>query len=941
MINEHLLASQAFKATVLDVVSVGGQGKPWRALVQTSGEPKASYVVLNNPPCVGVGDDIHFNGVRINAGLDMPDQIIVDQTSAEARLALLENSSRLVGMTLSASQGDPSQAIEQRLGLRTLAAAQSHGLVDTTSQQGVTGVVRSRQSGDKVIQWVSNRFKDLHRPGVTLIAEPQALLPSRPGEFKRQGLARLLDYRQSLTAKAPENQTPERRQIIHAALPAWLHDNNTGRAIDDIDNTRPTHRGNQAMIGGVAVNLVIPYKAMETYADQALGLSGMYEAPYMPRKGISPLARAMITSAHEMAHSYQESLGMDYSTPHGIHKAECYADAASLVCYVLETGDDKSARKWTALRAISALQGVDSHSTGLACSMAIKTALELRKHRTAQEVPIETILKLAVDIAGKTAIAVPQDTKDVAKAIATIDPEWLQSDTKTLAATVNKALHQCGHGQTSRLAAQFHLAVQALPQAFFLPHQLENASVRQEALAVERADIVETLGFLASNGNTDMIAPLLETASRRRTQDVERFVTQNRVTNARSRIESLSPRLAAMTQELDKPLQGRLVDRARLYIRQVVGSFLLDVTLATTPRLLGTQAHLASQRSGLPSLKTVLSDLQTKQQSQPRQLFTVVENTNSLLSQIPDVFDKPVAERMRLLGEMLFKQVGILKQQHDYAPENQGKEQFLELEKSIGEIAFSLMVDSQTRQELSKRNRGMDINVLSALANDWSRRQTSRDYTPISSQTFIESFQTIRLMLQQEAVREDLASHSRWLSEPGTGTRLDWSGRDLQWMDMQGMNLAQANLAGCDFTGTNLKATNMSKADLSGVVFKNSMLDGTILQRARMSGADFNMARAYGAKFGGAVLDGANFENANLINCDMRQTSLLWTNFKDANLRDSRFNGASVDRAFFDGARETSLIPQRIVQEPHQAPVPATSLPVHTQEIETKAIMAP
>ena len=184
------------------------------------------------------------------------------------------------------------------------------------------------------------------------------------------------------------------------------------------------------------------------------------------------------------------------------------------------------------------------------------------------------------------------------------------------------------------------------------------------------------------------------------------------------------------------------------------------------------------------------------------------------------------------------------------------------------------------------------------------------------------------------------------------GVPLDFSGRDLSFLDLanidfKGASLANANLYGVDLTrsslrGTNLAGVKLDRAVIIGADFSGANLEGASVMRpsvyttlyankdeapkfaganmrglrmtAMMDGADFRGADLSAARLGphepradissmpASSLRGCDFSGANLKGADLMWAKLSFSRFVGADLRDVNFSGADLSKADLSGA---------------------------------------
>jgi uncharacterized protein YjbI with pentapeptide repeats len=163
--------------------------------------------------------------------------------------------------------------------------------------------------------------------------------------------------------------------------------------------------------------------------------------------------------------------------------------------------------------------------------------------------------------------------------------------------------------------------------------------------------------------------------------------------------------------------------------------------------------------------------------------------------------------------------------------------------------------------------------------------------------------------------------------------RCDIAGAVVIGQDLHGINLARAKLvglnAGCDpdQPRTNLAGARLYRANATGALLCDAILDGADMHRANLRNAsledatmaDANLARARmnGVTAGFAVFrdaslarvtwrhggaTGATFDGADLHRVDLRWTVLNAASFVGADLRYARLDGADLSAADLTGA---------------------------------------
>jgi uncharacterized protein YjbI with pentapeptide repeats len=167
------------------------------------------------------------------------------------------------------------------------------------------------------------------------------------------------------------------------------------------------------------------------------------------------------------------------------------------------------------------------------------------------------------------------------------------------------------------------------------------------------------------------------------------------------------------------------------------------------------------------------------------------------------------------------------------------------------------------------------------------------------------------------------------------GTRPDFAGHSLTYLDLAEINFKGALLSGVDFYGADFTGANLSGADM-----KKARLDRSVLIRANLSGVDLTGATIFrptvyhddkitlsdAPKFVGANLtrvrvqadlSGADFRGANMTAADfgplegrpgqgtmvtLASNVLKSCDFSSAKLRDANFSRATLTFARFTGA---------------------------------------
>jgi uncharacterized protein YjbI with pentapeptide repeats len=154
----------------------------------------------------------------------------------------------------------------------------------------------------------------------------------------------------------------------------------------------------------------------------------------------------------------------------------------------------------------------------------------------------------------------------------------------------------------------------------------------------------------------------------------------------------------------------------------------------------------------------------------------------------------------------------------------------------------------------------------------------------------VAAFTLVTSAAAEEPVAPDADFTAREISQAlfkaKPGERLDFSGRDLTYLDLSGLDFKGASLRNTDLYGTDFTGANLAGTDLS-----NSRLDRSVLIRTDLSGANLTKAtilrptlfsdmannHADAPKFSGAILvgirvsmymEGSIFRGADLTRAD-------------------------------------------------------------------------
>ena len=121
-------------------------------------------------------------------------------------------------------------------------------------------------------------------------------------------------------------------------------------------------------------------------------------------------------------------------------------------------------------------------------------------------------------------------------------------------------------------------------------------------------------------------------------------------------------------------------------------------------------------------------------------------------------------------------------------------------------------------------------------------------------------------------------------------------GSDLSHADFSNVQ----NLMRKDFRNTDLTGVDFSGRDLSYVNFKDTTLKGVNFENALLFGASFNRANLEDANFSNSTISGALFWNANLKNANMSNSIIKDSDFNKANLENVNLLNAEIDDSKFN-----------------------------------------
>ena len=116
------------------------------------------------------------------------------------------------------------------------------------------------------------------------------------------------------------------------------------------------------------------------------------------------------------------------------------------------------------------------------------------------------------------------------------------------------------------------------------------------------------------------------------------------------------------------------------------------------------------------------------------------------------------------------------------------------------------------------------------------------------------------------------------------------------------INFSRANLAGYSITGINFKDSILEDVDLSRLELKGMIFSNANLARANLFGANLEEANLLSANLLSANLSGANLfsadlEDANLIHADLEDANLFGADLSDSNLKGANLSNADLSDA--------------------------------------------
>jgi len=158
-------------------------------------------------------------------------------------------------------------------------------------------------------------------------------------------------------------------------------------------------------------------------------------------------------------------------------------------------------------------------------------------------------------------------------------------------------------------------------------------------------------------------------------------------------------------------------------------------------------------------------------------------------------------------------------------------------------------------------------------------------------------------MSVNEAVGDILREHQRWLtSAKKAGKRADFSGAQLDGIDLAGIDLSAAVFRGASLKSAKLDGARLVHADFSDASLENASLSGANLLLTDFTGADLRMANLSRASAAsdqdlGQMRRGPRFKDADLQEANFNQTYCYISDFSGANLSHAQLCNAVLERA--------------------------------------------
>lgn len=806
----------SLSGTVIRVISPGGGGRPWRGLVQPGGGHAVCLRMDAAPPGLRAGDDVHVRGAERFASGDglFPDEVIARPAGGGARPAPVTSC-------------PPSPAVSARelagqLGLAALAGAAAEGLVRLAAAPGVLAVMRSRESSDPAIAWAMDRFSDpdtdAMRGAVSMILEPAALVP-RSAPARGFGMAsRAAEAFRSL--RGAPGQKPGGVWLA-AAMPALQPDAERGLSASDAMEADPVRREATLGLSGSWLrmpDIIVPHNPAMTGCEFWRKLTRA-PAGYEPREVVPPGGRARIAVGHEMAHAYQGAYGYTGGTDAQRNAAECFADAAAVLCCALDAGDVPSARAFGRMRALSALMGTVTHATGLTCERAIAEAERLRAAHGPGRVPLARILDAAHRVAQASAHPDPGDLKRFRAALLERHPDFDRMPPRLMAHAATKALAaQAGGPARPDATAAFVLAaLEALPRTALTPHDMLRAANVMAARKVERDDLSGTAASLRAAGLGGLVPAVVHSASARASAE---WASGNELAMERAR-RVLARLVPGMAQALATPREGQ-----RSLRHGVLRAAAAAAQAAIAAAIYGSCIRTAADMERIADVhRAALGHIARggRRVTARRDLISVLPGADAPAGRT--AFDMPVTERMRRLGEMAWQELQLLERADgaDGAGLKVAAASLRGLRDRARPVAWSIRVEAREWARLCRDWTEIDLESVRRLALDRPTTAATVATEAAGLARARADFSRFRRMAQQTATAEDLRLHRLFLDGGPGGKPLDWSGRDLRWMDLG--RIKGISLRGADLSRADLRGCGASSLDLSGARLDGALLD--------------------------------------------------------------------------------------------------------------------
>ena len=362
----------AVNGTIVRVIDNGGHsgGRPWRALVQNSITGNTTHISLSRSPDLEAGDSISFTG-ELRSGfipfrvdgkrIDIPPQVILSDDNAYGRMELLK-SNRLVHFSAS----DNSPVLSN---------------LHTGGDNRVSVVRRSGKGSDPAVNWIVERY-------------------SQKEVADYRGPVIILDPAMCSGIKRSDDHKSELPFVVTAAVDYIKQSALAGRA-----GANTAFDMNDAMQRRWGV--IIPRSMVHDPLSEWRGFVGV-NYNLFPSRLLSPSSAFRITLAHEMAHVVQSRYGITSDM------AECFADSAALMMFVIDGGEPEEARLYAHQRAAGIFQIPGIYTTGQACHAAITEALRMRARAFPEFPSSHCILEAAARITRRN---LPPSAEDMEKAL--------------------------------------------------------------------------------------------------------------------------------------------------------------------------------------------------------------------------------------------------------------------------------------------------------------------------------------------------------------------------------------------------------------------------------------------------------------------------------------------------------------------------------------------